>query len=119
MKIVRTIAAITAAAFAFTAVAAQAEVLQLSEGQKIKKVVFNTADLKTEQRAQTVYTKIRAVAAEVCGVDGDAPASVLAEDQDCISRAVNGAVADLDNDNLRQVHQNARGTAQSYARNDR
>jgi UrcA family protein len=119
MKIIRNLAAITAAAFAFTAVAAQAEVLQIEDGHLVKEVIFDKADLKTEQRAQTVYAMIRDVAAEVCAVDGDAPAWVLAEDEDCVNRAISGAVADLDNDNLRQVHQNARGMAQAYARNDR
>ncbi|EGF89818.1 hypothetical protein ABI_42410 [Asticcacaulis biprosthecium C19] len=119
MKIVRSFAAVAAVAFAFTAVAAQAEVLPIDDGRVFKKVVFNTADLQTEQRAQTVYTKIRDIAAEVCGVDGDASSWVLAEDEDCMNRAVNSAVADLKNDNLRQVHQNARATAPAYARNDR
>lgn len=119
MTLYRTVAAIAATALTFTAVAANAGSLRVDGGQITKEVVFNLADLQTEQRAQIVYDKITDVAAEVCAVDGDAPAWVLAEDQDCMNRAIGGAVADLDSDALRQVHQNARGVASSYARNDK
>ena len=119
MTLSRTLAAVAVATLTFTSFAANAGTLRMDGNQVTKKVVFNSADLQSEQTARTVYAEISNVAAEVCVVDGAAPASVVAEDRDCMERAIDGAVADLNSDALRQVHDNARAAAPAYARNDR
>ncbi|ESQ74640.1 UrcA family protein [Asticcacaulis sp. AC402] len=119
MKAYSILATVALATLTFSAVSASAETLRIKNGHAVKTVSIDHNDLRDEYRAAQVYVRLEKVAAEVCQVDGDAPAWVLAQDRDCVQRALVGAVADLNSPALSQVHANAGATAQSYARNDR
>ena len=90
-------------------------------GMTTKPFTVATTDLQTPQGAQDAYNRLVDVAEQVCEVDGAAPDWVLAQDRECVADAVNGAIADLHSEPLRQVAVAAARDPQAltYASDDR
>lgn len=120
------------AAAAVCSVSAQArpnhdQAVRYQHGVPVRPFTVNNSDLQTQQGARRVYDRLRDVAGDVCGVNGNAPDWVLAQDRQCVDEAISGAVADLNSDSLRQIataDRDARGphnggNAPAYARADR
>lgn len=106
-KLAKSIIATIAVLFMSLPIAATANAADELKGRSVK-VKFADLNLQKEEGAEALYRRLRLASKQVCGVESIKNAGgvrAIAETKRCFRQTLDAAVAQIDNDALKKIHE--------------
>jgi len=72
-------------------------------------VRFSELSITTPEGAETLYARIRLAAKLVCGTEGERKLALLASRRDCVQKAIDTAITDVNSAELTEIYQAHQG----------